>query len=135
MLSVAVFRAMFPEFADPEKYPDATIEANLARSREWLAIPGDCAEPYYLLSAHFLAQTGAVAAREAQFGVVTSASVGAVSVSVQAPAATRAWQAYLSGTPYGQQLWAWLTLKSAGGWSLGGLPEREAYRKVGGVFW
>jgi hypothetical protein len=41
---------------------------------------------------------------------------------------------YLSGSVYGQMLWAMLNVASAGGVYLGGLPERRAYRKVGGVF-
>ncbi|MDR1367918.1 MAG: DUF4054 domain-containing protein, partial [Candidatus Accumulibacter sp.] len=133
-LSPDGFRARFPEFSDAEKYPDAIVSVFLFRSRNWLSVSSGGDDPYYLLAAHFLILSGMRAAGESQFGITTSASVGSVSVSVQAPQTKKAWQAWLAGTPYGQELWAWLSLKSAGGWSVGGLPERSAFRKVGGIF-
>jgi hypothetical protein len=127
-LSPSAFRERFPEFADTVKYPDATVSACLDRAVVWLSLPGKDDEPYYLLAAHFLVLSGMRAAGEDSFGVATSASVGSVSVSLQAPAAKSTWQAWLSGTPYGQELWAFLSLKSTGGWSVGGRPERDAFR-------
>lgn len=67
-------------------------------------------------------------------GVVASASEGSVSVSFATPPTKNAWQHWLASSPYGLQLWALLKQLSASGFYVGGLPERRAVRKVGGVF-
>lgn len=67
-------------------------------------------------------------------GAVTSAGQGSVSASFAAPPIKTGLQYYLSGSPYGQMLWANLCISTAGGAYIGGLPERRAFRKVGGTF-
>jgi hypothetical protein len=67
-------------------------------------------------------------------GVMTGATEGTVSVSLQAPPAKDAFSWWLATTPYGAQLRALLLARSAGGFYVGGLPERAAFRKVGGIF-
>jgi hypothetical protein len=134
-LSPEQFRDRFPEFSSSEKFPDAQIEIFLSDAQCELRLPSACEKPYYLLAAHLLKTRQNALKDEAEFGMTTSASVGSVSVSQEVPKLRSAWQAWLAGTPYGQELWAWLSLKSVGGWIVGGLPERSAFRKVGGVFW
>jgi hypothetical protein len=53
---------------------------------------------------------------------------------MQAPPAANAWQYWLNTSPYGMQLLALLQAKGVGGLYVGGLPERDAFRKVYGVF-
>jgi hypothetical protein len=67
-------------------------------------------------------------------GVVTGATIDKVSVQLAAPTTKSGWQYWLASTPYGMQLWAFLSIKSAGGLYIGGRPERRAFRKVGGNF-
>ncbi|WP_321905130.1 DUF4054 domain-containing protein [Paraburkholderia tropica] len=67
-------------------------------------------------------------------GAVVSATEGSVSASFVAPPVRDGLEYYLSGSTYGQMLWAMLNVQAAGGAYIGGLPERSAYRKVGGVF-
>ena len=67
-------------------------------------------------------------------GAVQSATEGSVSVSFTAPPSRDGWEYWLSSTPYGVQLWALLSGLMVGGAYIGGLPERKAVRKVGGVF-
>jgi hypothetical protein len=67
-------------------------------------------------------------------GAVVSATEGSVSASFVAPPVKDALEYYLSSSTYGQMLWAMLRISAAGGTYVGGLPERSAYRKVGGVF-
>ena len=67
-------------------------------------------------------------------GAVVSATEGSVSASFVAPPVRDGLEFYLSGSVYGQMLWAMLNISAAGGAYIGGLPERSAYRKVGGVF-
>ena len=121
-----------------EERVNEVIAIAISRARSWLSLPDRIAsdgEPYYLLAAHFIALDNGAVNGSTQFGTATNASVGSVSVGMATPPVKTAWQAWLAGTPYGQQLWAWLALKAAGAWAVGGLPEREGFRKVGGVFW
>jgi hypothetical protein len=67
--------------------------------------------------------------------ITTSASIGAVSVSDLPPPIKDAWDYWLNSTMYGQQLLALLQVKAVGGFYVGGLPERESFRKSGGRFW
>lgn len=134
-LNVAAFRAAFPEFGD---CPDSAVEATLELAECWLGHYRQgcpCNDLlYYLLTAHLLFERAAVAAGEWAAGVVSSSSVGGVSVSVQTAPVRSAWQAWLAGSPYGLQLWALLRLRAGGGRYVGGSPERQGVRKVGGVF-
>lgn len=144
-----IFRAQFPEFADTTKYPAAQISAYWSMASLFIS-SDDC--PYNslsgdrlvaalnMLTAHLLmlgiqARTASGTVSGKSGGFTTSASVGEVSVAKLAPPVSDGWQFWLAGTPYGQMLWALLSMLSVGGFSVGGLPEREAYRKVGGVFW
>ncbi|MNJ79317.1 hypothetical protein D3C77_772930 [compost metagenome] len=44
------------------------------------------------------------------------------------------WSYWLGMTPYGMQLMALLKVCTGGGLYVGGLPERAAFRSVGGIF-
>lgn len=70
-----------------------------------------------------------------QGGFIQSASVGDVSVAKANLPAKDMWDWWLAQTPYGQQLLALLKVSGVGGLTIGGLPEREGFRKVDGVFW
>jgi hypothetical protein len=147
----AKFREMFPAFKDTTKYSDAMLNLWYGVATEFISdvdspcrtLNGDSLQyALYLLVAHLLylmgQQTGPSSGSGSgggkQGGFVTSATVGEVSVSKLAPPAKDGWEWWLAGSPYGQQLWALLSLKAVGGFSVGGLPERQAFRKVGGVF-
>lgn len=149
VLDIAKFRMAFPAYKDAAKYPDAVIEFYWDLATTFIS-DKDCPcrtlsgkqlqAALDLLTAHllFLATQAAKpvggSQRAGAGGFTTSASIGDVSVTKMAPPATNGWQWWLAGSAYGQQLWALLSLLSAGGFSIGGLPEREAFRKVGGVF-
>jgi hypothetical protein len=151
-LDIAKFRVLFPAYKDPVAYPDLMIEMYWELATQFISAD-DC--PYrtlsgkvletclYYLTAHLLAlgtmQTAGAggqgqSAGGVQGGFITSATVGEVSVAKLAPPATNGWQWWLASTPYGQALWALLSVKAVGGFAIGGLPEREGFRKVGGVF-
>jgi hypothetical protein len=53
---------------------------------------------------------------------------------MQPPPETNQWQWWLSLSPWGQQLLALLLVKSAGGFYIGGFPERQGFRKAYGLF-
>ncbi len=137
---VAAFRAAFPAFADPQKYPDATLEGYWDAACCYISptdygyLHGDCrARALNLMTAH-LTQLSTMAASGQPTGVGQSATVGQVSVSMVPPPIKNGFQYWLASTPYGMQLWALLRVKSVGGLSIGGLPEKSAFRKVGGIF-
>lgn len=137
-LEVATFRELFPAFADPTEYPDAQVSGYFVMAECWLGEYLDgcpCRDQlYYLLVAHLLYVAGTAASGESVGGVITSSSVGGVSVSVQTMPVRSAWQAWLAGSPYGLQLWALLRIRAGGGRYVGGSPERSGFRKTGGTF-
>ena len=138
-LSVDRFRELFPEFADADQYPDAQLSGYFVMAECWLGeyleACGECSDMlYYLLAAHLLYVAGTAASGEAVGGVITSSTVGGVSVSVQTMPIRSAWQAWLAGSPYGLQLWALLRIRAGGGRYVGGSPERSGFRKIGGRF-
>lgn len=137
-LDVAKFRELYPEFADPTQYPDAQIVGVFELAECWLGDYLDgcpCQDNlYYLLAAHLLFERTAIASGSWSGGQVSSSSVGGVSVSIATAPPRSAWQAWLSGSPYGLQLMALLRVRAGGGRYVGGSPERAGFRKIGGRF-
>ena len=124
------FRALYPQF---DAVADATVLAQAGQAECYLA--ETCADScaLNLMVAHLL-QLSANAASGAPAGQVTSASIDKVSVTVaQGAGANNSYTYWLNSTPYGQQLAALLARCAAGGTFVGGLPERAAFRSVGGV--
>lgn len=140
-LDVALFREQFPVFADDVKYPDAMIQMYWDMAccyvdpTDWCLLAGSCLQlALNLMTAHLVYLAGQTAAGSASSGVMQSATVDKVSVTVAVPPIKTAWQQWLAQSPYGLQLWALLTSKSAGGFMVGGYIERQGFRKAGGVF-
>lgn len=144
------FRALFPEFSDTTKYSSVLLSAYWDVANEfvtqdsapWAVLSGSNVDFILnLLTAHFLTlglqnQTAANKGKvgQAQGGFVSSASIGEVSVTKVAPPTTDMFDWWLAQSPYGQQLLAFLEIKAVGGLSVGGMPERQGFRKVYGVF-
>lgn len=143
----AAFRVLFPQFADTTVFPDARLLAVYGLASAYVTpdtplcagVP-DVSWAYVLqlMTAHLLAISVIQEAGGTYTGVpgiVTQSSVGDVSVSLALPPFGHdAWRYWMNLTPYGQQLLALLDSLSAGGWFIGGLPERSAFRKVAGIF-
>lgn len=138
--NIPAFRIAFPAFADETKYPDVTLQLYWDSStcfisnRNYGWLNGDCRTyALNLMTAH-MTQISTLASTGQANGVVTGAGVGAVNVSVMPPPVKSQFQYWLYMTPYGAQLAALLNVKGVGGISVGGLPEKSAFRKVGGIF-
>ena len=87
-----------------------------------------------LLTAHIAKIQQAVAAGQRTM-IVNSATINKVTVSLVAPPTKNMFQYWLATTPYGMQVLALARAQFAGGfYSAKGLPERRAFRKVGGTF-
>lgn len=139
---VEEFRVFFPAFASETLFPDDTLQMYwdsatcLVENTQsgCLMLEGDCRfRALNLMTAHLTALSVLIAAGQTP-GLVQSATVDKVSVSLTPPPIQSQWQWWLSLTPYGQQLLALLQVSSVGGVYIGGLPELSAFRKVGGIF-
>lgn len=135
----AKFRKLFPEFADETKYPEELISAYWEQASCYIdgegnVLLGGCS---FLAVAQMTAHMMTLASQAAkgkQAGYKTGATIDKVSVTYAAPPTPDQFSWWLSTTPYGAQLAALLEVKGVGGFSLGGLPERTGFRKIGGVF-
>ena len=142
-LDPAAFRALFPQFADAAKWPDAALSIQFGAATGYVSADtyGDMpvaarTNALYLMTAHLLA-LGVIIAQNnysGQVGVVQGAVVDHVQITLTPPPVKSQWQWWLNTTPYGAQLLGLLEAQAAGGFFVGGLPERAAFRKVGGVF-
>lgn len=136
------FRVLFPAFADPTAFPDATLEMWFAWATEFIT-PYDSGSfmvtgaarsgALNLLTAHIGALAQIIMAGQTP-GFETDAQIDKIRVAVQPPPAKTQFQWWLNGTPYGAQLAALLEMSAVGGFSVGGLPERSGIRRVGGGF-
>lgn len=139
-LDIAQFRAIFPAFANDVLFPNVRIQANWDLATAFIPAydgvllngPGLQAALNFM-TAHLLASSVLLAAGQTSV-VVTGATIDKVSVSMAPPPTKSGWQWWLATTPYGVQLWALLSLRSAGGYYIGGMPERYGFRRVGGGF-
>ena len=85
-----------------------------------------------LMTAHLLKLNYGDGDGQPAAGVVTSATEGSVSGGFQPPQTNTMWEWFLCQTPYGQQLLMLLKMARIGGFYVGGRPETQAIRKVGG---
>ncbi|WVR18070.1 virion structural protein [Burkholderia phage Bm1] len=136
------FRAMFPFFKNGTTYPDDLLQMFWdqaqcffdASSADGFITCGNCTElALYLMAAH-IAAVMAKAAKGKQGGYDVSATIDKVSVSRLAPPAKDMWEWWLSQSPYGQQFMAMMGIALVGGLYVGGSPEQQAFRRVGGFF-
>lgn len=142
-MDISAFRLRFPYFANPVKYPDDSITA----ASEMAGCFIDIANSWYrcqecrdlmeqLITAHILYLMGtATTPGQTNVGVVTSASIGSVSVGLTVNTASKgSFTTWLGKSPWGEMLLAMLGRLAVGPIYIGGSPERRAFRKFGGRF-
>ena len=137
----ASFRTEFTAFSNAVSFPDATLQGyfNAAScyisTTDYGCLSGDCrVRALHLMTAH-LCQIAELVSKGQAPNLVTSSSVGSVSVGLTPPpVGSNQWAWWLNTTPYGAELHALLNTASIGGFYIGGRPERSAFRKVGGRF-
>lgn len=120
---------MFPAFADPVLFPTERLQLNWDmatcfisdKAYPWCGVlVGTCRESaLYLMTAHLTALGVIIAAGDTP-GIVNSATIDKITVSLTPPPLKNGWQWWMSTTPYGAELWSLLQVKSAGGWYVGG---------------
>lgn len=142
-IDIPTFRAQTPQFADATKFPDPVIQGKFDLSTAYVSPDtyGDMpqaarTQALYLMTAHLLA-LGVIIAQNGytgQPGIVQAATIDHVQITLQPPPVRGQWRWWLNTTPYGAQLVALLDAQSVGGFFVGGLPERAAFRRVAGGF-
>ena len=139
---VAAFRVQFPAFNQTVCYPDAILSGYFDLATGFISAEDNCCfmlsgakrvQALNLMTAHIadlFRQMG-----EGQTpGVMTQATIDKVSVTVKPPPDQSQFQYWLSTSPYGQMLNALLAVASVGGFYVGGIPERNAFRRGYGGF-
>lgn len=137
-INLTTFRGLFPELSinsDMQVNAVFSVAENYISADDvWNGFNGAALDyALQLMTAHLLKVGNAASSGNTQ-GVVVSSSVADVSVSLMPPPVKSGWQFWLSSTSYGLQLWALLSVRAAGGWTVGGSPESAAFRKAGGFF-
>lgn len=138
--NIPLFREQFPAFTDPIAYPDATLTAYwdvailYVNSMDSCLLNGDALQyAINAMTAHLAYLTPLIIAGEKP-GFETDATIDKISVAIMPPPVSNFWNFWLSSSPYGQALLAFLRVQTAGGLMTGGLPEISAIRKIGGIF-
>jgi len=139
---VALFRAQFPEFADPAQYPDALLQGywDIAicyiSDEDYGCLTGACRQlALNQLVAHLARINKMIAdGNGTDPGFVSSATIDKVSVTRMTPPQRDQWYWWLNQTPYGAQLLALLEANAVGGFYIGGGPELGAFRRAGGSY-
>lgn len=137
---VALFRQQFPAFANMTTFPDAMLQMYWDMATCYISdedygwLNDGCRQlAINLMTAHLTALSVLIAEGDTP-GIVNSATIDKVSVSLTPPPIPNQWRWWLNNTPYGAQLLSLLAANSVGGFYIGGLPELSAIRKVGGIF-
>ena len=138
-LNIVTFRVNFLLYADDAIYSDALLNAQYEIGKCYIA-DNDCTmaeacREYALQSmlAHLLYIRDQVNAGN-NIGVITQASEGDVSVSLATPLVDDEWHYWFNSSPFGRELVALLGGQAVGGFYAGGVNERMAFRKAGGIF-
>lgn len=127
------FRLLYPQFASVS---DEVVYAIAEQAECFMSIHA-CAcsdQSWMLMVAHMLALRAASESGNSAPGMLTSATIGSVSVSFQAPTSSDGWSHWLNQSPFGQQFLALSKACFGGVRYVGSLPERAAFRSVGGLF-
>lgn len=137
------FRAMFsPAFNNPTCNPDAQLQMWWDMGTGFVndevygcAILDAKQQPFALnlMAAHIGKLFADIAAGDTP-GVLQSATIDKVSVTVKPPPEASQFGWWLNTTPYGAQLLALLTMAGTGGVYVAGIPERNAFRRAYGGF-
>lgn len=137
---VAVFRARYSQFSDSTAYSSTVLSGYwdvascFVSTEDYGYLRGDCRATAIMLMTAHIAQLSTMAASGDTAGVMNSATVDKVSISLTPPpvASQLAW--WMNLTPYGSQLAAMLNMLAVGGMFVGGSRTRSAFRGPSGYF-
>ena len=125
------FRALFPI---GDRFDDDVINAVAEMALCYLNKCGGCFDQLWqLLVAHML-KLREVEESGDMSGIITSATIDKVSVSLAAPPVGSSAEHWYGLTPFGVQFLALNKRCGGGGFYVGSMPERSGFRSVGGRF-
>lgn len=139
-VTVSDFRTALPEFSSTTQYPDAYIQRFITQATMYIsAQSGIIRDDVRVLAIEYMtAHLITLAAIDGQGnvnsnnsnsgGVLTSASIDAVSVAFQAVIAKDAFEQWIQSTPYGKMYWALLSANMPGGIYWCGTPRLYGIR-------
>lgn len=137
----ALFRVQIPEFSNTTTYPQVLMQGFWDIAINYISDVnyGFLRDSSRVLALNYM--TAHIAKLNLQLevnpssviGQVQGATIDKVTVTLTPPPNPNQFSWWLGLTPYGQMLLALLQVKSVGGMYVGGLPERAAFRKVGGI--
>ena len=139
-IDIPIFRQQFPAFSNTTSFPDVMIQMYFDMATNYISN-----ENYgflrdnsrllaiYLMTAHLLLIADGINTGKLVQPVI-NATEGTVTVGFAPPPFKDGLEWWLSSTPYGQQLWSLLSIKSAGGFYVGGSNVRAGIRKPQGRF-
>lgn len=138
----ATFRATLPFFANVTTYPALLMAQFFANATSYISAYGgrrlngaSLQLALYLMTGHLAALNDFINSNNgAPPAMVIAGTIDKTTVQMKPPPTTDQFQWWLSLTPWGQQLLAMLSVKSAGGFFIGGRPEGNAFRRVYGSF-
>jgi hypothetical protein len=141
---VTLFRQMFPPFSNVTTYPTDMLQTYwdtatcFISNRNCGSLTGICRQKAInYMVAHLLQlmiNIGPNANNAKTPYILASATIDKITVTTKPPEFKNDWQWWLATTPYGMTLYALLFARSVGGFYIGGLPERAAFRSVAGIF-
>lgn len=138
MIDIKDFRDAFTEYSDATVYPDAMIEMQAEISKTYLCRSAFTDKKYkvclYLMLAHVLLLRDLQLSGQTEILISKLGNEGDVSVSLATPPVESTFSYWLSTSTYGLQLLSLIEIQSIGGFYIGGLEEREGFRKYGGGF-
>lgn len=121
IFDIAAFRVSFPAFSNVVTYPDATLQGYWDVAVLYIAnsdygyLSGDARyRAITLLVAHLAALAAQIAAGNTP-GIVQSATIDKITVSMTPPPVNTEFLWWLNLTPYGAQLAALLSVHAVGG--------------------
>lgn len=136
----ATFIQQFPVFANTKQYTQAQLTMHFDMATNYISdiVCGRLdinarTLALNLMTAHLTYLSNIVSAGETT-GLMQSATVDKVNVSLTPPPVPNQWQWWLNQSPYGQQLLSLLQARSVGGFYVGGTPQTAAFRNTGGGF-
>lgn len=137
VITVSDFKAAFPEFGT---LSDAVAQRFLTQAQAYISTHNFRIRPavrvlaIQLMAGHLITlakldpTSGNATGAGDVTGFETSATVGGVSVSLQAPVARNAFETWINSTGYGQQYWALMTANNPTGVHYIGTPRAFGIR-------
>ena len=132
----ALFRQQIPEYADLIEYPPSVLQGWWNIAINYVSDVGNfgslngSSRQYAidLMMAHLIYISILTAGGTVPY-VLSASSIDKISITAVPPPLKNQWGWWMSISPYGQQLWALLQMKSVGGYYIGGFPNLCAFRR------